>query len=87
MKDSVQALLVGIGPGGQALPQAGRTQKLPVSATTVLAATIIVEDQVWERAARSQGLFESIDHQGVRRWPARDQPTILREQRSMMTAR
>ena len=56
-------VVVGIGPGGHALLHAGLAQKLPVSSTAVLAATITVEDQVWERAARSQGLFESIGHQ------------------------
>ena len=58
-----------------------------ISAAAVLAAAVAVEDEAGQRAARSQGLLEASMTKSARRCPARGQPTILREQRMMTTAR
>lgn len=79
--------MVGVGTGGHALANAGMAKDFTEDGTAVLAASVAVEDWLLSGAACVYRLSEGIDGKFARRCSASAQPMILREQRSMTTAR
>lgn len=79
-------VVIGVGSGRHALTYSGLAEDLPIGSTAVLAAAVAVED--WLLSGREpRACLRASATSWVRSLSARDQPMILREQRSMTTAR